>query len=99
MSRKEYRYHPGEPDRWDDYRKGLQIVGYSWAVRRQAEQQRRRAKFWRYVRRLLWFALLAVALRLGSVEIAAAVRLPEQGDQTGKIALKNGKIWIRNIKA
>ena len=33
MSRKEYRYHPGEPDRWDDYRKSLHIVGYSWAVR------------------------------------------------------------------
>ena len=45
MSRKEaYTYRPGEPDRWDDYRKSLHIVGYSWAVRRQAERQRRRRK-------------------------------------------------------
>ena len=63
MSRKEYRYHPGEPDKWDDYRKGLQIVGYSWAVRRQAERQRRRRKVQRLCR-VLWIALVLLLMWL-----------------------------------
>lgn len=64
MSRKEYRYHPGEPDRWDDYRRSLHIVGYSWAVRRQAERQRRQARRRRMVRRLLWIALVLLLMWL-----------------------------------
>lgn len=65
MSRKkEYTYRPGEPDRWDDYRKSLHIVGYSWAVRRQAERQRRRRKVLRLLSRLLWIALMLLLLWL-----------------------------------
>lgn len=64
MSRKEYRYHPGEPDKWDDYRKGLRIVGYSWAVRRQAERQRRRRKVQRLCCRVLWIALVLLLMWL-----------------------------------
>ena len=65
MSRKkEYTYRPGEPDRWADYRTEAGIVGYSWAMRRQAERLRRRARRRRRVRRLLWVALLAAALWL-----------------------------------
>ena len=64
MSRKEYRYHPGEPDRWDDYRKSLHIVGYSWAVRQQAERQRRRRKVQRLCCRVLWIALVLLLMWL-----------------------------------
>lgn len=65
MSRKkEYTYRPGEPDRWDDYRRSLHIVGYSWAVRRQAERQRRRRKVLRLLSRLLWIALMLLLLWL-----------------------------------
>lgn len=64
MSRKEYRYHPGERDRWDDYRKGLRIVGYSWAVRQQAERQRRQARRRRMVRRVLWIAFVLLLMWL-----------------------------------
>lgn len=65
MSRKkEYTYRPGEPDRWDDYRKSLHIVGYSWAVRRQAERQRRRRKVLRLLSRVLWTALMLLLLWL-----------------------------------
>lgn len=65
MSRKkEYTYRPGEPDRWDDYRKSLHIVGYSWAVRRQAERQRRRRKVLRLLSRVLWTALMFLLLWL-----------------------------------
>jgi len=65
MSRKEaYTYRPGEPDRWDDYRKSLHIVGYSWAVRRQAERQRRRRKVQRLCCRVLWVALVLLLLWL-----------------------------------
>lgn len=63
MSKKEeYTYRPGEPDRWDDYRKDLRIVGYSWAVRRQAERQRRRRKVFRLLSRVLWIALVLLLL-------------------------------------
>lgn len=64
MSRKEYRYHPGERDRWDDYRKGLRIVGYSWAVRQQAERQRRRRKVQRLCCRVLWIAFVLLLMWL-----------------------------------
>lgn len=65
MSRKEaYTYRSGEPDRWDDYRKSLHIVGYSWAVRRQAERQRRRRKVQRLCCRVLWIALVLLLLWL-----------------------------------
>lgn len=65
MSRKkEYTYRPGEPDRWDDYRKSLHIVGYSWAVRRQAERQRRRRKVQRLCCRVLWIALVLLLMWL-----------------------------------
>lgn len=64
MSRKEYRYHPGEPDRWADYRTEAGIVGYSWTMRRHAERLRRRARRLRRVRRLLWILGIAAALWL-----------------------------------
>ncbi|WP_288708636.1 hypothetical protein [uncultured Alistipes sp.] len=65
MSRKEaYTYRSGEPDRWDDYRKSLHIVGYSWAVRRQAERQCRRRKVQRLCCRVLWIALVLLLLWL-----------------------------------
>lgn len=64
MSRKEYRYHPGEPDKWDDYRKGLRIVGYSWAMRRHAERQRRRRKVQRLCCWVLWIALVLLLMWL-----------------------------------
>ena len=65
MSRKkEYTYRPGEPDRWDDYRRSLHIVGYSWAVRRQAERQRRRRKVQRLCCRVLWIALVLLLMWL-----------------------------------
>ena len=65
MSRKkEYTYRPGEPDRWDDYRRSLHIVGYSWAVRRQAERQRRRRKVLRLLSRVLWIALVLLLMWL-----------------------------------
>ena len=65
MSRKEvYTYRSGEPDRWADYRTEAGIVGYSWAMRRHAERQRRRARRRRRVRRLLWILGIAAALWL-----------------------------------
>ena len=65
MGRKEeYPYRSGSPERWDDYREEARIVGYSWAMRRHAERQRRRAKLRRRVRRLLWFTVIAAALWL-----------------------------------
>lgn len=64
MSRKEYRYHPGEPDRWADYRTEAGIVGYSWAMRRHAERQRRRRKVQRLCCRVLWIALVLLLMWL-----------------------------------
>ena len=65
MGRKEeYTYRPGEPNRWADYCKDLPIVGYSWAVRRQAERQRRCRKVLRLVSRVLWIALVLLLLWL-----------------------------------
>ena len=65
MSRnEEHTYRPGEPDRWDDYRKDLQIVGYSWVMRRQAERERRRMKALRRLRRVLWIAVALLLLWL-----------------------------------
>lgn len=65
MSRKEeYTYRPGEPDRWDDYRKEVRLIGYSWVMRRQAERQRRRMKALRLLRRVLWIAVVLLLLWL-----------------------------------
>lgn len=62
--KEEYTYRPGEPDRWNDYRKELPIVSYSWATRRQAERQRRRRKVLHLLSRLLWIALMLLLLWL-----------------------------------